>query len=180
MAGNRIVRSRTFNRGGTRKRQTEWAICSVPTGYTVVAAGAKAILVSVPAVTLAQDSPSTVVRFRGVLSVRSDQAGASEDQIGAFGVGFINEVAGALGVTGTPGPASECSWGGWFVHRFFTQRWQFISGVGVDAHVATQYELDSKAMRKFTEDERLMMVIENFGADGIAVALSFRLLLKAG
>ena len=176
----RIMTRRSGVIGSTRKRQTEWSLCSVPTGYTSVPAGAKVILVLVPAVTLAADSPSTIVRTRGLLSIESDQRAASESQIGAFGIGFVNVVAGALGITALPGPASECSWGGWFLHQFFSYRVSVTTDIGVEPNFAHPIELDSKAMRKFTEDESLLLMIENFGATGFNAAVSFRMLLKAG
>ncbi len=169
----------TVHRVGS-KRQTSWDICVVPTGFTALAAGTKAIAFAVTAAILEEKTPATVIRSHIMLAIQTDNVGASEEQIGAFGLGFVNVVAGALGVTGLPGPAADCGWGGWFAHQFFTQTFLFVSGVGVDPQRATQYNIDSKAMRKFEGDETLVAVVENFGTFGIEFAVSARLLLKAG
>ena len=171
----------SFRRGGKR-RQTEWGICSVPTGFTAIAAGAKVILVSVPAATLSPSSPATIVRSRGELSLSPDTGAVDRAISGAFGIGFVNEVAGALGVTGVPGPATDCNWGGWFLWQPFQAEQILITAVGVlGVNVGTiRYPLDSKAMRKFEEEQRLVMVIENTGAVAFRAALSIRHLVKAG
>ncbi len=167
-------------RVGSSRRQTEWSISTVPTGYSAVAASTKAIAVLVPSSTLADIGPATVVRTHGILAIQTDNVGASEEQIGALGFAFVNEVAGSLGITGLPGPAAQSSWGGWFVHQFFNQTFLFVSGVGVDPHRSTQYPIDSKAMRKFEADESLLVMIENFGTFGFEFAISMRILVKAG
>jgi len=167
----------TFRRGGP-KRLTEWGICTVPTGFSNIVPG-KTILVLVPAATLQPESPATVVRSRFMLSIGSDQSAANEAQVGAFGIGFVNEVAGALGVTGVPGPATDCAWGGWFVWQAFLQ--ENSTGTDQVASSISHYVIDSKAMRKFTEDESLVMVIENTaGSDGLRAAVAGRMLVKAG
>ena len=175
-----ITRNRVSVRRVGSKRQTAWDICSAPTGFSALAAGAKAIAVFAPAAVLQEMAPATVVRTRGVLAIQTDNTGAAEEQIGALGFGFVNEVAAQLGVTGLPGPATDCAWGGWFVHQFFIQSFLFISGVGVDPARATQYPIDSKAMRKFENDEAMLAAVENFGTTGLEFALSFRMLIKAG
>ena len=174
-----VVRSRSRVISG-KKRLVEWSICSVPTGFSNVAAGAKAIAVLVPTATLADVGPGTVVRTRGEVRIFSDQQIATENQIGAFGMGFVNEVAGALGITGLPGPASQCAWGGWFVHQFFSQQMLFATAAGLEDNRGERYQIDSKAMRKFAADENLVFMIENFGSTGLEFGVSFRMLIKAG
>ncbi len=170
----------SFSRRGV-KRLTEWGICSVPAGYTTVPAASKILLVLVPAATLSPESPATVVRSRFLLSVISDQTVATEAQVGAFGIGFVNIVAGALGVTGIPGPATDCAWDGWFVWQPIAQQLVVATAVGVEGQFATNYTIDSKAMRKFGEDMSLAMMIENTsGSDGFSALISGRMLIKAG
>ena len=166
-------------RRAVSRRATEWNICSSPTGFSVGAAGAKTIAVLIPSSTLADIAPATVVRTRCTLSIQSDQTGVSENQVGAFGIGFVNDVAGALGITALPGPAADCGWPGWFVHQWFNQSWLFISGVGVQNR-SVSYEIDSKAMRKFESEQAMVAIVENFGTTGLQFAVSFRILTKAG
>jgi len=126
----RIFRSRVLTRGGGPKRSTTWALCSSPTGSTNLNAATKAIAVLIPSSTLLDLIPFTIVRTRGLVHIRSDQAAASEDQNGAFGMGIVNDVAGALGITALLGPATDCGWPGWFVHQFVNQAFLFLDGTG--------------------------------------------------
>ncbi len=179
---NRIIRSRSPSAGRTRtKRATQWAICSVPTGFSTAAAASKVIAVLVPSSTLRDLVPFTITRTIGSLSIQSDQVAANESQIGAVGAGVVNDVAGALGITGLPGPATNCGWPGWFMHRFFTQAFMFISAVGVDARRGVEYTFDSRAQRKVESEQDIVFMVENFDAiGGLQFALSFRMLIKAG
>ena len=175
---NITSRSRVITRG--KKRLVAWDICSVPTGVSNLAAATKAIAVRVPSSTMQDIAPGTIVRTHGKLLITTDQTAASEEQIGAIGFGFMNDVAGALGVTGLPGPASECAWGGWFLHQFFSQGFKFGTAVAF-INNGVEYVLESKGMRKFGADEEMIVVIENFHATtSFNFALSFRMLVKAG
>ncbi len=174
----------TQNRGSFRgrgsKRLTEWGICSVATGFSSAAAGTKVIAFLAPAAVLEPESPATIVRSRLLLSIRSDQSAATENQMGAFGCGFVNVVAGALGITALPGPATDCAWGGWFVWQPIVQAIRVTTDVGFDPQYVTQYVIDSKSMRKFESDMSLLWMIENVGAHGFDFAVTGRMLVKAG
>ena len=178
MAGRRIVNQGTFRRTGKR-RATEWSICSAPTGFSTIGIGLKVILVSIPAATLADVGPATIVRTRGQFSIAPSNAAADTDINGAFGIGFVNEVGGLLGVTGTPGPWTDCDWGGWFVHQFFNMAWEAPTDVGQD-YITREFDIDSRAMRKFESGLRLMWVVENGGGSSFKAAVSARMLVKAG
>jgi len=176
----RIVRSRVPMVGRTKKRSTLWAICSVPQGSSVVAADTKAIAVLVPSTTLLDLVPFTITRTIVELHIHSDQSAASEDQNGAFGAGVVNRVAGALGITGLPGPASDCGWPGWFAHRFFNQSFLFLDATGTQS-AGQQYMIDSRAQRKVETEEDIVFMVENFSSSsGLRFALSLRMLIKAG
>ena len=174
---NRIVRSRIPS--GRSKRNTTWAVCSSPTGFSTCDAATKCIAVLVPSTTLLDLIPFTIVRTRGIVTIQSDQSVATETQTGAFGMGIMNDVAGSLGVTALPGPAANCGWPGWFVHQFFNQSFlQTANGVLLNG---VSYEIDSKAMRKVEAEQDIAFMVENFGAShGLQFAVSFRMLLKAG
>ena len=175
---NRVIRSPSFRRGS--KRQTEWGICSVPTGYSAIGAGAKVVLVGVPAATLSPESPATVVRIRGLLSVAPTNSSANRDLVGAFGMGFVNEVAFQVGITGVPGPATDCSWGGWMVWQPIVSSLQVTTDVGYQSRFDTAYTIDSKAMRKFEEEMAFVVVVENLTGLSFSAAIAFRALVKAG
>ncbi len=153
----------------------------MPTGYSLVAPASKVLLVLVPSGMLEADSPGTIVRTRGLLSIATDQVAGTEDQVGAFGIGLVNDVAGALGITALPGPATDCQWAGWFVWQAFLQEFRFGDATGFAPGAGIQYEIDSKAMRKFGSDQSLVMMIENTdAAASLRVALAVRILVKAG
>ncbi len=162
------------------KRLVGWELCSVPTGFSTRAAGANGIAVLIPSTTLVGISPATIIRTHCKFNIRSDQTGVSEDQIGAVGFGLVNDVAGAVGASAIPGPAADCGWGGWFAHQFFITGFQFVSGVGVESVRGKEYTIDSKAMRKFSAEEDIAVMLENFGTTGLSFAISFRMLIKAG
>ena len=169
---------RSFVRGGfarAPKRQTDWRLSLVSVGFTTVATSTKSLLASLSAATLGVIAPSTVVRTRGMITVTSDQGAAIEDQIGSFGMAFVNEVARALGVTALPGPTTDVLFDGWFVHQFFQQ-----AGIRADDPVGRTYVIDSKAMRKFDSDLGLVFMCENTGAHGLNIAVQLRMLIKAG
>ena len=120
----------------------------------------------------------TVIRIRGLATVASDQTAAAEDQIGAFGVGVVSEQAATVGITAVPFPVADAAWGGWMWHSYFARNIVSLSSVGIDAGLTHQIIIDTKAMRKVGENERLIMVVENVGAGGIDVTTQMRLLSK--
>ncbi len=179
MAFRSNVRSRVPSRGA--RRSTTWSLCSMPGGFSALAANTKAIAVLFPSTTLLDLIPFTIVRTRLLLSIGSDQQAASETIVGAFGAGIVNDVAGALGVTGLPGPTSDCGWAGWFAYQPFLQEFVFGSGVGLEPNFMTQYVIDSKAMRKVAAEEDIVWMIENDNATaGLRFAIAGRMLIKAG
>ncbi len=173
-------RAGSFVRSG-KVRQTDWVLAVATTSVVNVPAASKVLLVSFPSATLATLAPSTLIRTRGIFSISSDQQAAGEQQLGAVGFGFVNEVARALGVTGLPGPFTDDLWGGWFYHQYIAQRFGFASGVGFEADFAPRTVIDSKAMRKFESDEGLVFMVENGHAThGFDIQLHARMLIKAG
>ncbi len=174
-SGNR----NSFVRSRGKKRATEWSICSAPTGFSAVATDAKVLLVLVPESNLADVAPGTVVRTRGEFSVAPNVDGSDANLIGAFGIAFVNTVAGALGVTAIPGPHADCDWGGWLYHRFFNLRWTATTDVG-RLYASREFEIDSKAMRKFEAGMSMVWVIESGGGAAFDAAVSARILVKAG
>ena len=58
----------------------------------------------------------TVLRTVGILSISSDQSGAAEQQIGAFGMICVSDSAVAIGVTAMPDPVVDADDDGWFVY----------------------------------------------------------------
>ena len=169
----------SFRRSGPR-RQVGWDISLLSVAQIAVAAGAKVLMLNASPASLATLVPGTIVRTRGMLTIGSDQRSALEDQIGSFGIGLVNSVAGALGVTGVPAPGDEAIWGGWFVHQYFANRFEFVTGAGFETNGQMQFPIDSKAMRKLEGEQALIGVLQNHGSFGFVATLQLRFLIKAG
>ena len=161
------------------KRLVDWELGIFSTGFTAVAEGSKVLVASFSAAALDPVAPATIVRTRLRISVESNQVIASEDQLGAFGLSFQNEVARALGVTGLAGPVTDFNFD-WFVYQPICQRTTFVDGTGF-RRIDTEYEIDSKAMRKFSGGSALVIMAENISStDAFRIAVEGRILIKAG
>ena len=170
MAGRHFVR-----RGGA-KRLTDWSGSAVLTGDIAVAVSTSQLLETFVPI----GSGETLIRTRGLFGWRSDQSAADETQIGAMGIGVVSAQAVSVGATAIPAPATDVDWDGWLYHTFFYSHLDFLSAVGMEPNVAHVIMIDSKAMRKVSTDERLVVMVENTsGSGGIRVATNLRLLSKA-
>ena len=157
-------------RGGFRP-PTEWESVS-NVGLTNIAAATKVIVAS-----FVVTGPSeTVKRVRGLIHWKSDQLTASEYTIGAFGMLVVSEDAFAAGAASIPGPFTDASSDLWMVHQYVVSDMIFGSAVGFDSAGGRSYEIDSKAMRKVTEEERLVVMFENGSADAAQFGFGLRVL----
>ena len=150
----RQSRGRTFQR--TQQRSpTTWSRFVAGVGVIVPAASKSFLL------TLTLNNPGigeTIRRTRGQLFVRSDQSVLSENQVGAFGMVVVTDIAAAAGAASLPGPVTEQNDDGWYV-------WQPFIGAGVlnilEARPGWSYEFDSKAMRRVEEGFQTAVMVEN-------------------
>ncbi len=177
MAGRQIVNRGSFVRGRGPRRLVSWDLRGSATSVAVPASSAVLVLVF-PSATIDLLAPATLIRTRGLVSIATDQIIASETQVGAFGIGFVNTVAGALGITGMPSPIMDSSWEGWFVWQALHAQFEFVTGAGFEHNVMTTFEIDSKAMRKFDTDEALAYIVENRGTRGFNISVDLRHLVK--
>ena len=164
---------RRFGGGGGRfKPPTDWASINSAV-QTNVGAASKVLLGSFSS----SLGTETVRRTRGLLSWSSDQQTASEFVPGAFGMCVVSLDAFTAGVASLLGPVSDAGSDLWFVHQWMMFDLRFASGVGLEPHFDRQYEFDSKAMRRVTEEERVVLVVENAHASsGAAFNFQIRLL----
>jgi len=175
----RRIAGRTFQRGP--RRQTDWALSAISVDSVNVPAASKVRLAFFLPAALSVSAPATLIRTRGVFHITSDVQ-VSERQLGAFGIAFVNEVAGALGVTAIPGPATDALFDGWFEHQYIMQR-QLLTGTGanLESDAGKQYVIDSKAMRKYDTDSSLVVMVENIHAShAFDITFGIRFLVKAG
>ena len=122
-------------------------------------------------------APSTIRRTFGLVSWRSDQQAVSEEPVGAFGMCVVSDDAFAAGAAAIPGPFTDADSDLWFVHQFMYSSFQFLDATGVTNPTGSQYKIDSKAMRKFTEAERVVIMVENgHGTQGALAWSAIRVL----
>ena len=162
----------TFVRGP--RKGTDWSASTPVAAFVNVGGSAVALLETFTPIA----GGETVIRTRGLFTWMSDQTGANESQIGAVGIGVVSEQAATVGITAIPHPDTDAAWGGWLWHSYFASRLEFVSAVGVLPEMAHNIVIDSKAMRKVGENERLVVVCENSSTTGIRVLTSIRLLSK--
>ncbi len=167
MADRRGARGFRGQRRGTR-RGSNWARL-VNNDFQAVAAGTKVVLAS-----LVLSNPGineTIVRTRGTFWVQSDQAAALEEQLGAFGMVVVSDLALAAGAASIPGPVTDANDDGWFVWEPFVTRNVSLTG----AIPGQIYQFDSKAARRVQEGFGIAIIVENasatFGFE-IAIGLS--------
>ena len=165
---------RSFPRGA--RKAVDWSASAAQQSQLTVAAGTAVLAEAfIPIV-----GGETVIRTRGMLGISSDQVSSNEVQLGAFGMCIVTAQAVSVGITAIPHPATDAAWGGWFYHTFLMSELIVLSAAGFDSNFMGQtIVIDSKAMRKVDEDERLVVVIENSSASaGFRIAHSERLLSK--
>ena len=134
-----------------RRRRTHWT--EFIGQQVVLSASVPTLLGSIGA----DHDGEMLIRTRGLLSLTLITAAAVGDgYVGAFGMGVVTTAAATAGVGSIPTSLTEAGWDGWFLHQYFDIR----SGIGAGGPVLLQYALDSKAMRKISEDESIIMALE--------------------
>ena len=167
------VRRRPLRTGGP-KRQVTW-VAPADQGFVSVGGGAKILVASFTPFAFGMVKP-TVVRTRGEVSIKPSAFGVDVDIVGAYGMGVVSDQALAAGVTSIPGPWTDADWDGWFVWRSYSYHLEFTSGTGVRI-ISEQYTVDSKAMRKVSDNETVVIVAES-QAVAFEISMPVRMLLK--
>ena len=156
------------------KRNTDW-VGSVPLTSMAALAASSVVLSQIFTPT---GSGETVIRTRGLFGYSSDQVGATETQLGAIGIGVVSAQAVSVGVSAIPHPDTDASWDGWFWHSYFVSRIFFNSAIGFDGNMVQHITIDSKAMRKVGDEERVVVVVQNSAGVGMNFFDSVRILSK--
>ena len=92
---------------------------------------------------------------------------------------IVSDQASAIGVTAIPTPITDMASDLWFVHQMIYGELFFTTGVGYDPQAMTNFEIDSKAMRKVDIGQDLVVVAEiSSGSDGVNVTFGGRMLVK--
>ncbi len=172
-----MARNHRVVRGRSAKRLTSWL--AVTPQRAVIATAGGTFLASLNAAALAL-RPFTVVRTRLLVTIESDQTGADEIQIGAFGAAVVSDQASAVGITAVPTPITDIGSDLWFLHQMLFASYTFISGVGIEAQMMTSYVVDSKAMRKVDIGQDIGFIAENDTGlgQGFTITIGGRMLIK--
>ena len=165
------------------RRQTSWGAGTGGTTIGSLSATGKAVVGA--GLALAVEDHATLVRTRGHLALQLAAATAAGDGfIGAFGVGIVTDEAFAAGIAAIPGPLTAPDWEGWFVHQLFALRSINIMAASnnaiQDASSILHYEIDSKAMRKFSQGQTMVAVVDvvELGTAAMEVTWDSRALFK--
>ncbi len=164
-------------RGRRDRRKTTW-VAPADQDVVSVSTGGASLVASFDASANAMLAP-TIVRTRGIVSIFPQTFGADVQIGGAFGVCVVSDQAFAAGVASVPDPWDEAFWGGWYVWQPFSFRMEFSDTTGLLLPANVSFEVDSKAMRKITEDETIVMIAASqTGAFNISMHLRTLLMLS--
>ena len=125
--------------------------------------------------------PFTIIRSRFELYLKSDQDTGSEDQVAGFGIAVVSDEAAAAGVGSIPTPISELGSDLWFVSQILMSSIE-AGATNVETAINGRgYTVDSKAMRKCSVGQDIVVVGERSGAGaGIELFVGGRILVKVG
>ena len=165
------------------RRQTEWALGPGNATPTAVSTTVATILGSVIVPTA---SGLTIVRLRGIFQMYLTLATAVNDGfLGAFGIGVATAAATAAGGGSVPTPITEEDSDNWLFHHYIS----CVSGKAFAADTdpggqiisaTTEFEVDSKAMRKFPNEMAIYASLEvtEVGTATAQVFFDSRMLVK--
>ena len=169
-----MARPRGFRQGRpATRRKTSWGVGPEGTGERVLTGSATNIFGAV--VAILQDGV-TLVRLRGeCLMMLKTSSAAGDGYTGAVGVAVSTVDATTVGVTAVPNPIDDEDWDGWLYHRYFSLASGAVIAAGVSSDddlvnatsAALRFEVDSKAMRKLSENDAIyasIQVVENSAA----------------
>ena len=147
---------RVATRRSTHRPNRSWA-GSHSAAFVTVAAATKVLL---GAFSLSNPNiDETILRTVGIISVTSDQTAGSEQQVGAFGLIVVSDLAIAAGAASIPSPITDIQDDGWFAYVPFASQLLVASAVGWNNSV--QYHFDSKAKRRIEEGTQVAIMVEN-------------------
>ena len=171
----RMMVSRPYR--GKVDRKTEWIASADITAVTSLASQAAILDQTLIIASFPQLIGATVVRTRGSWWVDTDQVSGTESYLAAMGMAIVSAQAAAIGVTAVPTPITDEFSDLFFVYDVLGGRFNFGTAASF-AQTGVTKEFDSKAQRKVSEDETLIVTLENSFSVGLNYWLKFRLLFK--
>ncbi len=167
----RLVR---HTRSSGPKRQVTW-VAPADQGFISVASNTKVLIATFDPAAASLIKP-TLIRTRGAVSVIAESTAVDVEITGAYGLAIVSDQAVAAGIASIPGPFDDAEWDGWFVWRSFAMKIDSVTQTGVFRSSWTQ-EVDSKAMRKVTDNETCVVVAES-QSGAFQISMPLRVLLK--
>ena len=81
------------------------------------------------------------------------------------------------GASAIPGPFTDISDDGWFLHQMFGQSFTIVTADGFHPHAMVTHTLDSRGKRIVEDGRSVAIMIENAsGVNGISVLFGIRML----
>jgi len=160
-----MANGRNVHRRGPRRR-TNWV--SGPGSSAVVAYSttSSALQSTIPGDAVAG---STILRIRGDYTFNLLTSSVAGDGFfGAFGIAVVTLASVNAGIAAVPTPLTEDNWDGWMFHKYFhALRGQATAAEG---SAAIHFEIDTKAMRKITDNDMVLAAITEVIEQGTATA----------
>jgi len=172
-----------IRRGSSRarvpqRRRSSWE--EGPGGTTGLGLSGSTIQFLGSAVTPFEDG-NTIVRLRGRFSWFQTLATSVGDGFqGAFGIGLATQAAVVAGTGSVPTPITEQAWDGWLYWTPLSVHGAVVSSTALGEETKQDIEVDTKAMRKWREEDALYAMLEIVEV-GTATATAFfdsRILMK--
>ena len=160
------------------RRKTSWGVGPGGTGVNGVTVSSAAFLGA--GIVLTSLSDVTLVRLRGYFEALLESGAAAGDGFfGAIGIGIVETAAFTAGIVSVPTPLTEDDAELWLYHRFFGVHVNSAAGVN-DPGAHIRFEVDSKAMRKFSDDQTMYAAVEviEIGTAALDMFFDSRVLLK--
>ena len=186
MAGRRYGRPQP-----SRRRKTNWtSLFGDFSALGTVASGASAIMSSGGITEGSISAIGTIIRMRGCIHLElACETTATLLQQVAIGIALVDDKAFAAGVGSLPSPRDDEDFDGWMWwwcgHLGYGDRndGTVTDSTGGFRRPSVEIELDSKAMRKWDENQTLVAIIQNISIDAGGAAVEFamagRMLMKA-
>ncbi len=160
------------------KRKVTW-VGPADQSYVSVASGGSTLLQSFDPAAGGPFPKPTIVRVRGEVSMRLDSYAVDIAVVGAFGCCVVDNEAFTAGIASIPTPLTNSSWDGWFVWLPMHFSLEFGSAIGVQVPADRVWTIDSKAMRKVSNDQTIVWVAESeVGAFDISVQTRILMMLS--
>jgi len=165
-----------------RRRPVTWAQGPSATNVAISATGKTLFSVNITGAGEALERTIMRMRGGGIIGLLSATAAGDGFQFG-IGIGLVSEQALTAGAGSIPGPLTDRDWDGWIWHKMGTIRAVTATiADGVNAVVSQwQFDIDSKAMRKWDSDADAIVGMLEVTEKGTATAeldADTRLLLK--